>query len=48
VTGEDKAEAVEHAFAGPSDPKTPASLIRSEAGKTLVVLDRAAASRLPG
>jgi 6-phosphogluconolactonase len=46
VTGEGKAEAVEHAFARPPDPSTPASLIRSTAGTTRVVADRAAASRL--
>jgi 6-phosphogluconolactonase len=47
VTGEAKAEAAERAFAGPPDPSTPASLIRSIAGTTRVVADRAAASRLP-
>ena len=47
VTGEGKAEAVERAFARPPDPSTPASLIRSTAGTTRVVADRAAASRLP-
>jgi 6-phosphogluconolactonase len=47
VTGEDKAEAVERAFARPPDPSTPASLIRSTAGTTRVVADQAAASRLP-
>ncbi len=47
VTGEGKAEAVERAFARPPDPSTPASLIRSTAGTTRVVADRASASRLP-
>jgi 6-phosphogluconolactonase len=47
VTGEGKAEAVKRAFARPSDPSTPASLIRSTGGATRVVADRAAASRLP-
>lgn len=47
VTGEAKAEAAERAFARPPDPSTPASLIRSTAGTTRVVADRAAASRLP-
>ena len=47
VTGEDKADAVERAFAGPADAATPASLVRSTEGRTLVVLDRPAASRLP-
>jgi len=46
VTGEDKAEAVERAFAGPASPETPASLVRSAEGRTLVVLDATAASRL--
>jgi 6-phosphogluconolactonase len=48
VTGESKAEAVERAFARPPGPETPASLIRSAAGRTRVVADAAAASRLPG
>ncbi len=48
VTGEAKAEAVERAFARPPGPETPASLIRSDEGRTRVVLDAAAASRLPG
>jgi 6-phosphogluconolactonase len=47
VTGEGKADAVERAFARPPDTSTPASLIRSAAGTTRVVADRAAASRLP-
>jgi 6-phosphogluconolactonase len=46
VTGEEKAEAVERAFAAPASPETPASLVRSAEGRTLVVLDSAAASRL--
>jgi 6-phosphogluconolactonase len=46
VTGEQKAEAAERAFAGDPDPGTPASLVRSDYGATRVVLDRAAASRL--
>jgi len=48
VTGEAKAHAVERAFALPPGPETPASLIRSAAGRTRVVVDAAAASRLPG
>jgi len=47
VTGEDKAEAVERAFARPPGPETPAGLIRSAEGRTRVVADAAAASRLP-
>jgi 6-phosphogluconolactonase len=44
--GESKAEAVRRAFAEPPSPATPASLIRSAHGTTLVILDRAAASEL--
>jgi 6-phosphogluconolactonase len=47
VTGESKAEAVERAFARNPGPETPASLIRSAHGRTHVVADAAAASRLP-
>jgi len=46
VLGQDKAEAVQRAFAGPPDPAIPASLLRSEAGETIVLLDRTAAARL--
>jgi len=46
VLGEQKADAVERAFAGPPDPATPASLLRSESGETIVLLDRAAAVKL--
>ena len=45
VTGEQKAEAVERAFGRPSDPGTPASLIRSVGGRTRLVADAAAVSR---
>jgi 6-phosphogluconolactonase len=45
VTGESKAEAVERAFAQPPSPATPASLVRGQ--RTVALLDRAAASRLP-
>jgi 6-phosphogluconolactonase len=47
VTGSDKADAVRRAFAGPRSPATPARLVRSEAGRTSAILDRAAASLLP-
>jgi 6-phosphogluconolactonase len=47
VVGEDKAEAVRRAFAEPPSPETPASLVRAEQGRTLALLDRAAAARLP-
>ena len=46
VTGPEKAEAAERAFGRPPGPATPASLIRSAAGTTRVVADRAAASGL--
>jgi 6-phosphogluconolactonase len=46
VTGEQKAEAVAGALAGPPDPAVPGSLIRSERGETLAILDGQAASRL--
>jgi 6-phosphogluconolactonase len=46
VLGESKAEAVARAFAGEPDPATPASLLRSESGETLVLLDRDAAAKL--
>ena len=43
VTGEDKADAVARAFAGPPDPSAPASLVD---GEVIVLLDEAAARRL--
>lgn len=46
VVGEEKAEAAARAFGGEPDPATPASLVRSAEGRTLAVLDAAAASRL--
>ena len=46
VTGAEKAEAAERAFARPPSLETPASLIRSIPGTTRVVADRAAASVL--
>jgi 6-phosphogluconolactonase len=46
VAGEAKAEAVAKAFAGPTSRATPASLIRSHDGRTLAILDRAAAALL--
>lgn len=47
AVGKDKAEAVERAFAGEPSPDTPASLIRSTAGRTVAILDAAAAANLP-
>ena len=46
VTGKKKAEALEHAFAHPPSPATPASLIRSTAGRTSLIADAAAAAAL--
>ena len=46
VVGETKADAVARAFAGPPDPTTPASLLRSSEGETIALLDRAAAAKL--
>ena len=46
VTGESKSEAVALAFGGVASAATPASLVRSAGGRTLVVLDRAAAALL--
>ncbi len=45
VAGADKADAARRAFRDPPDPGTPASLVRSEAGTTVAILDAAAASR---
>jgi len=46
VLGEAKAEAVARAFTGDPDPATPASLLRSREGETIVLLDGAAAAKL--
>ena len=46
VTGDEKADAVERAFAREPGAHVPASLVRSSAGRTRVVADAAAASRL--
>jgi 6-phosphogluconolactonase len=46
VLGEGKADAAARAFAGEPDPATPASLLRSRAGETVVLVDRAAAAKL--
>ena len=45
--GESKADAVRRAFAEPPGRETPASQVRSERGRTLALLDRDAAARLP-
>ena len=46
VAGEDKAEAAQRAFAGEPSRSTPGSLVRATNGKTVAVLDAAAASLL--
>jgi 6-phosphogluconolactonase len=46
ITGEKKAEAARRAFRGEPSPATPASLVRSEHGRTTAILDRAAAAKL--
>jgi 6-phosphogluconolactonase len=46
VTGEAKAHAAKQAFEEPESDETPASKIRAHNGRTLAVLDRAAASLL--
>jgi 6-phosphogluconolactonase len=46
VTGEAKAEAALRAFRGRPGPDTPASLVRSERGRTTAILDRAAGAKL--
>jgi 6-phosphogluconolactonase len=47
LAGAEKAEAARRAFAGNRGPETPASLVRSREGRTIVILDRAAAANLP-
>jgi 6-phosphogluconolactonase len=46
VTGEEKAQAVERAFAQDPSPSVPGSLVRSSTGRTRLVADAAAAARL--
>jgi 6-phosphogluconolactonase len=46
VVGEGKADAVGRAFSGDPSPETPASLLRSERGETIALLERAAAANL--
>ena len=46
VAGEDKADAAQRAFAGEPSRTTPGSLVRAANGKSVVVLDAAAASKL--
>jgi len=46
VAGEDKADAAQRAFAGDPSRATPGSLVRAVDGRTVAVLDAAAASKL--
>ena len=46
VAGADKADAAYRAFAGEPSKATPASLVRSDGGRTVAVLDAAAAAKL--
>jgi 6-phosphogluconolactonase len=46
VAGGAKADAGARAFAGKPSPGTPASLVRAEGGRTVAILDRAAAAKL--
>ena len=46
AVGEDKADAARRAFGEAPSPATPASLVRSTGGRTIVILDRQAAAGL--
>ena len=48
ISGADKAEAVARAFGDAPDPAAPASLVRPDAGRLLVLVDPPAAARLEG
>jgi 6-phosphogluconolactonase len=47
LAGAEKADAARRAFAEKPSPGTPASLVRSRRGRTIAILDRAAAASLP-
>jgi 6-phosphogluconolactonase len=47
LAGEAKADAAARAFAWEPSPDTPASLVRAKDGRTIAILDRAAAAKLP-
>jgi 6-phosphogluconolactonase len=47
LAGESRADAAARAFAGEPSPDTPASLVRARDGRTVAILDRAAAAKLP-
>ena len=46
IAGEAKADAAARAFGGEPSQDTPASLVRAKDGRTVVILDRAAAAKL--
>jgi 6-phosphogluconolactonase len=46
LTGESKADAAARAFGGEPSADTPASLVRAQDGRTVAILDRAAAAKL--
>lgn len=47
LAGEAKADAATRAFVAEPSPDTPASLVRARNGRTIAILDRAAAANLP-
>jgi 6-phosphogluconolactonase len=47
IAGESKAEAAARAFGAEPSPEIPASLVRARDGRTVAILDRAAAAKLP-
>jgi 6-phosphogluconolactonase len=47
LAGQAKADAAARAFAAEPSPDTPASLVRARSGRTVAILDRAAAAKLP-
>jgi 6-phosphogluconolactonase len=47
LAGAEKADAARRALASEPGPETPASLVRARSGKTVAILDRAAAAGLP-
>ena len=47
LSGPGKADAARRAFASKPSPETPASLVRARHGRTIAILDRAAAAELP-
>jgi 6-phosphogluconolactonase len=47
LAGASKADAAARAFADEPSPDTPASLVRAKDGRTVVIVDRAAAAKLP-